>query len=134
MERGVTVKGKSIETGDIVTGIGIKWVNNETIIITNDCEVSVIPSSLRIINFPSKEEFKKEVLSDKQIYELHENLVQTTIDYLKKFDTIDVDGVSFYVDGLKESIDKGTWTPFTDSSLSLYGYEDGINKIIGFSM
>ena len=53
--------------------------------------------------------------------ELQELLMQTTIDFIKERELIDVDDVSFSADSLKESVNYGKWVPSTDSYLALYG-------------
>lgn len=134
MERNIIVKGKSVETGSKINGFGVKWVDNKVVIITEKGDVPIIPTSLNIINLPDKETFVEEVLSQEEINNLHEFLMQALIDYLKKNNIFCVDEISFDVDSLKESINYGKWIPSTDSSLLLSGYEDGKNKIIGYSM
>lgn len=62
-----------------------------------------------------------DVTTKENINELHELLVQTVIDYLKKNNLTDVDAVYFSADGLQDSVEYGEWTSGTDSSLKLNG-------------
>lgn len=50
---------------------------------------------------------------------LHDHLVQEVIDFCREHDIKNVDEVHFHADGLQESIQKGRWEPWTDSSMSL---------------
>ena len=134
MERNIIVRGKSVDTGNKINGTGVKWLDDKVFVITEKGDVQIIPTSLIITNLPDKETFVEEVLSQEEINNLHEFLMQTLIDYLKKNNIFCVDEISFDVDSLKESINHGKWIPSTDSSLLLSGYEDGKNKIIGYSM
>lgn len=134
MERNIIVRGKSVDTGNKINGTGVKWLDDKVFVITEKGDVQIIPSSLIITNLPDKETFVEEVLSQEEINNLHEFLMQTLIDYFKKNNIFCVDEISFDVDSLKESINYGKWIPSTDSSLLLSGYEDGKNKIIGYSM
>lgn len=134
MERNIIVRGKSVDTGNKINGTGVKWLDDKVFVITEKGDVQIIPTSLIITNLPDKETFVEEVLSQEEINNLHEFLMQTLIDYFKKNNIFCVDEISFDVDSLKESINYGKWIPSTDSSLLLSGYEDGKNKIIGYSM
>ena len=131
---GKLIMGRIPETRTKVEGYGVKFMGNQTFVITNDGEIEIIPSSLRICNMDQTEQFNIEVMTKEQVGDLHKLLVQTTIDYLRSQNITDVDEVSFGVDGLTASIEYGYWTPGTDSSMSLYGYEDGKNKLIGHSI
>jgi hypothetical protein len=131
---GKLIMGRLPETRAKVEGYGVKFIGNQTFVITNDGEVEVIPTSLRICADHEKEKFTKEVMTNDQVTTLHELLVQTTIDYLRSQNIKDVDEVSFGVDGLIPSVEYGQWTPATDSSLSIYGYEDNKKKLIGYSI
>lgn len=134
MERNIIVKGKSVENGDKINGFGVKWLDNKVVVITEKGDIPIIPTSLFITNLPDKETFVEKVLSQEEINHLHEFLMQTLIDYFKKNNIFRVDEISFNVDNLNESINYGKWIPSTDSSLLLSGYEEGENKIIGYSM
>ena len=57
--------------------------------------------------------------------------MDTTINFCIERDLTDIDCISFGVDGLQVSVEYGEWTPCTDSSLTAYGYQDDILKLIG---
>lgn len=130
---GKIVMGRTPETRIKVEGYGIKFMGDRTFVITNDGEKEIIPSSVRI-RLDEQESVVTEVMTQEQISEMHNLLVQTVIDYLKSHNITNVDEVTFSADGLQTSIEYGAWTPATDSGLHLYGYEDGKNKLVGFSM
>ena len=80
------------------------------------------------------EKMKHIEISGEQIAELHNLMVQTVIDYLKKNNLNDVDEIHFSADAIQASKDYGEWTPATDSSIELVGIEDGVRKEIGYRM
>ena len=59
--------------------------------------------------------------TQEDIKKLQEILVQTVIDYARKHDLSDIDGIDFTADGLKESISNGQWVPCTDSAICVQG-------------
>ena len=129
---GKIVMGRTPETRTKVEGYGVKFMGDRTFVITNDGEKEIIPSSVRI-RLDEQETVVTEVITQEQLSEMHNLLVQTVIDYLKSHNITNVDEVTFSADGL-QTIEYGAWTPATDSGLHLYGYEDGKNKLVGFSM
>lgn len=67
-----------------------------------------------------------ETIDKKKFFELHKLLVQTTIDFLKDQQVINPNEIwdlTFSVDGLPDSVDKGKWMPTTDSSLCIRGID-----------
>lgn len=130
---GKIVMGRTPETRTKVEGYGVKFMGDCTFVITNDGEKEIIPSSVRI-RLDEQETVVTEVITQEQLSEIHNLLVQTVIDYLKSHNITNVDEVTFSADGLQTSIEYGAWTPATDSGLYLYGYEGGKNKLVGFSM
>lgn len=130
---GKIVMGRTPETRTKVEGYGVKFMGDRTFVITNDGEKEIIPSSVRI-RLDEQETVVTEVITQEQLSEMHNLLVQTVIDYLRTNNITNVDEVTFSADGLQTSIEYGAWTPATDSGLRLYGYEDGKNKLVGFSM
>ena len=71
--------------------------------------------------------YKNPITTQEDIKNLHKVLVQTVIDYIKKYNLTDIDEVRFSVDGLDgDAIEFGEWTPCIDSNLSVVGLqEDG---------
>ena len=128
------IVGRKLGSGEKVNGYGLKFVNNETIIITDNGEEPIIPSSLSIRGVEDIETFEENVIPNKNIRELHDRLMETTLSYLneKKFNC--VDEINFSIDSMMSSIERNKWHPSTDSCISLYGYEDGKRKIIGYIM
>ena len=94
--------------------------------------------------------YQNPITTQEDINNLHKVLVQTVIDYIKKYNLTDIDEVNFSVDGLDgDAIEFGEWTPCMDSSLSIVGLQEGekpftdkngnkipfrVRKIIGESM
>lgn len=128
------VFGRIPETREKIEGYGVKFIDEQIFVVTKDGDIEIIPSSLRIRHFDDHETFSKEVMTQKQVHELHNLMVETIIKYLKSQNITEVDEVTFGVDGLMPSVEFGYWTPGTDSSLHLYGYEDEKNKTIGYSI
>ena len=60
----------------------------------------------------------------KEWQNLHEELVQKIINWVKEHNIADVDFVAFRVDCLSASVDFGKWHPDTDSCLELYKYNE----------
>lgn len=56
---------------------------------------------------------------DEKFYELHKKLVQEIIDYCRENNIKDADEFHLSIDGLRDSIEFGTWHPGTDSAASL---------------
>mgnify|MGYP003301551061 CR=1 FL=1 len=132
-EKKLTFWGRKIDTKEKIKGFGVKEVDNNFILICDDGEHIITPSSLTIFRDNDNIPYSKQVMTVEQINELHHTIVQTIIDYCKNKNIKDVEEVHFGVDCLQNSIDFGEWTPCTDSSLSIYGYENNEKKIIGES-
>lgn len=64
---------------------------------------------------------EKHNLTEEEIKELQDILVQTCIDFINKNNIEDLEEIDFYVDMLQESAKYGCWQPCTDSSISAYG-------------
>ena len=67
--------------------------------------------------------YKNPVTKTEDIKALQERLVQCCIDFIKERNLTDIDEVSFNVDGLRDSIEFGEWTPGMDSHISIYGVQ-----------
>lgn len=66
----------------------------------------------------------KEMLDGEVLGELHDILMQTTIEFIREKGLKNIWGVSFGADGLQESAEIGTWCPGSDSFLGVEGLED----------
>lgn len=64
----------------------------------------------------------------KDMKELLEILVQTTIDFIKERGLKDLDSVGFSADSLQESSKYSEWTPATDASIRVYGQEKKVGS------
>lgn len=128
------VVGKRLGSGEKVIGYGVKFIDNETIIITDNGDEVIIPSSLSIRGIEDAQCFEEEVMPNKNIRELHDKLMETTLSYLNENKFNCVDEINFSADSMISSIERNKWHPSTDSCISLYGYEDGKRKIIGYVM
>ena len=66
-------------------------------------------------------------------YLLQQELVQTCIEFIKKYNLTDIEEVRFTVDCLSPSVKEGSWQASTDSTLQLLGIGDDGYYEIGFS-
>jgi hypothetical protein len=127
----LTFRGTKIGLNERIEGIGVKVIDNEMFIITKDGDFPIIPSTLRISGVRDFELISEPRMTDKQIEGLHETIMSSVITYLRDNEIKGVDEVGFRVDGLEPSVEMGYWTPATDSSINIYGFEDGKKKDIG---
>ena len=70
----------------------------------------------------------------KQIRELHELLVQTSINYINKHGLFDIYGVQFQASDLSTSAKAGKWTAETDSSLIAEGLKEEGGILVRFEI
>lgn len=131
--KNLTFWGRKINTKEKIKGFGVKEIDEKLILLCDDGEHIISPSSLTI--FQDKEDipYGEEVMTSKQINELHHLFVQTAINFCREKNINGVEEIHFGVDNLKNSIEFGEWTPCTDSSMSIYGYENNERRIIGSS-
>lgn len=61
--------------------------------------------------------------------ELHNLLVKTCIDFICSHHIEDVEEIEFRADSLQQSAKYVKWMPCTDSSLTVYAYEEDENGI-----
>ena len=127
----LTFSAKRLGFEERVYGFGIKSYDEEMVILTEQGEIPVIPSSLRISGRNRPEKVKEPRMEPLQVAELHETIMSAALTYLWQHKIEGVDEIGFGADGLGPSIELGYWTPATDSSLYVYGYEDGEKKEIG---
>lgn len=62
-------------------------------------------------------------MTNKQIKELHEILMQTVVDYINNNNISDLQEIAFSADELQASAKYGKWCPETDSALTCTGYK-----------
>lgn len=84
----------------------------------------VDPATVRIIKHDDLPKYEIPVTTTKDIKELQQRLVQTCIDFIKERDLFDIYAVRFNVDGLRDSIEFGEWTPGMDSYIGVEGLQD----------
>lgn len=70
---------------------------------------------------PDYDDFKDPVTTEKDIKELLEILVQTTIDFINERNLTDIYSVGFSADDLQGSAKFGEWGPCTDASIHVMG-------------
>lgn len=70
---------------------------------------------------PDYDDFKDPVTTEKDMKELLEILVQTTIDFINERGLTDIFSVGFSADDLQVSAKSGEWTPATDASIHVTG-------------
>jgi hypothetical protein len=135
MEKTFKVIGRDINTNEKINGIGFKSYDDKLIIIKEDLTEHIVSrDSFRIIGYDMPGEFENKPISIMQVYELHNALMKTTIDYLRNQNIKDIDEIMFYADGLLESVKYGKWNAYTDSNVTLFGYENNKRKIAGYSI
>ena len=67
------------------------------------------------------DEYKDPITTEKDMKELLEILVQTTIDFISERGLTDIFSVGFSADDLQGSAKFGEWEPCTDASISITG-------------
>ena len=77
--------------------------------------------------------YSNPITTKENINELQHLLVKTCIDYMRKYNLTDIDEINFSADGLKSSYEYGEWTPGTDSSIEVIGFEYFGNSPIYFT-
>lgn len=70
---------------------------------------------------PDYDDYKDPVTTEKDLYELLDILVQTTIDFINERNLTDIDSIGFGADGLQESADAGEWVAYTDANIYATG-------------
>ena len=92
------------------------------------------------VRYHDYEKMENPQTTEKDMSELLDILVQTTIDFINERGLKDMDAVGFSADSLQESAKFNEWTPATDASIRVYGLgkvkgSDGkeftVSKIIG---
>ena len=68
-------------------------------------------------------------MTENQVKELHNIIVDTIIKYLSDNNIDDCDEIGFSIDGLKDSIEFKEWVPTTDSGLCCYRYIEKENVL-----
>lgn len=68
-------------------------------------------------------------MTENQVKELHNIIVDTIIKYLSDNNIDDCDEIGFSIDGLKDSIEFKEWVPTTDSGLCCYRYIEKENAL-----
>lgn len=131
MSRVVIVSGKKIGTNEKVIGTGFNVIDGHTYIFNKDERYEIDKDTLLIRGLPEMEKYSNHNVDEDDMQVLLERLVQTAIDVCKDRGLDVIDEISFGVDGLKDSIEFGGWTPSTDASLKIIGRHEGKRKIIG---
>lgn len=122
-----------LENGERIVGSGFKFINDDIYVINDEGEFKIKPSTLSIFGLEDIKETENKTFNKEEISDFHNKIVEFVISYLKNNNKDSVDSIAFLIDGLKESVCCGEWVPFTDSSLSLYSYENNEKKLIDFS-
>lgn len=130
----ITFRGTRTDTRERIEGVGVKSYDDEIVIITEQGEFPIIPTTLRITGKKEILPFEEPTMTQKQVRDLHETIMSAAITYLSQNKIKGVDEISFGADGLETSVELGYWTPATDSSLYVYGYENEEKREIGHNI
>lgn len=128
------VFAKRLGVNEKLTGTGINIFDGSAILYDKYASYEVEPESVLLRANVSMEKYKNPQTNEQLTHELHERLVQTVLDFMNENDIKDVDEVHFSADSLQISKMYRKWTPATDSSLTLVGYQDGKKKEISNSI
>jgi hypothetical protein len=127
------VYAKRLDSNEKLIGTGINIFDDNAILYDKYASYQVDPETVVLRRNNVIEKYENPQTTDKLAYELHNKLVQTIIDFMNEHDIKDIDEISFGADSLQISKAYHKWTPATDSSLTLYGYQGGKKKEINSS-
>ena len=127
------VYAKRLEGNEKIEGTGFNLFDGNAIVYNKYASYEVDPETVTIRANNDKPKYENPVTDSKLTNELHNKLVQTVIDFMVENNITDIDEVSFGADSLQISKQYHKWSPSTDSSLTLIGYQDGKRKIINES-
>ena len=128
------VYAKRKGSNEKLKGTGINIFDGNAILYDRYASYEVDPESVLLRANVSMEKYNNPQTNEQLTRELHERLVQTVLDFMNENDIKDVDEVHFSADSLQISKMYHKWTPATDSSLTLVGYQDGKKKEISNSI
>lgn len=131
--KSLRVYAKRLGTNEKIEGTGVNIFDNNAIVYNRYASYEVEPETIVFRSNNNKLKFENPNTDTKLTHELHNKLVQTVIDFMVEHDITDIDEISFGADALQISKLYHKWTPATDSSLILYGYQDGEKRIINES-
>lgn len=132
--KNLRITAKRINGDETLKGTGINMFDNTAILYNRFASYEVNPDTLTIRCNNEMEKYVNPQTDEKLTYELHNKLMKTLIDFMVEHDLKDIDEIYFGADSLQISKSYHKWTPATDSSLSLVGYQDGKRKEINTSI
>lgn len=124
------VYAKRLGSNEKIEGTGVNIFDGNAIIYNRYASYEADPETVVLRSNVSKPKYENPITSEKLANRLHEKLVQTVIDFMLENNITDIDEISFGADSLQVSKQYHKWTPATDSSLTLIGYQDGERRII----
>ena len=124
------VYAKRLGSDEKLQGTGINIFEGNAILYDRYASYEVEPESVLLRANVEMEKYDKPTTTNSVAHKLHEKLVQTVIDFMNENNIDDVEEISFSADSLQISKQYNKWTPATDSSLRLVGYQDGKRKEI----
>ena len=130
MSKQLVVKGTDINSEERITGTGINFIDGRAYLYNKYVWYEVDPNNVRVYGLPDLESYPDPKTNEDDASVLQERIMQTVIEVCKERNLTDIDEISFGADGLQDSIEYGSWTPSTDSSLNIIGRHDGKRKII----
>lgn len=124
----ITARGIRLGGKEVLKGNGINVVNGHAYIYVGYAWHEVEPESVRVMCHRELKLLSNPQTTQEDIRELQDRLVQCAIDFCKEKGLSDIDGISFGVDGLQDSVEYGKWGPGSDSSIVVTGLEDGLYR------
>ena len=128
------VYAKRLGSNEKLEGTGINIFDGNAILYNKYASYQVDPETVVLRRNHSVEKYENPQTDERLTRQLHEKLVQTVLDFMIEHNLNDIDEVSFGADSLQVSKGYHKWTPATDSSLTLIGYQDGKRKEINNSI
>lgn len=132
--KNLRVFAKRKDSNEKLQGTGINIIGDTAILYNQYASYEVDPETILLRADNNMEKYENPQTSKELTYELHQKLVQTVIDFLREHDINDIEEVSFGADSLQISKQYARWTPATDSSLTVIGYQDNKRKEINYSI
>lgn len=133
--KNLRVFAKRKDSQEKLKGTGINIIGDTAFLYDKYASYEVDPETILLrADNNTMENYIDPTTDSKLSFKLHEKIVQTIIDFMVENNIDDIEEVQFNADSLQISKQYRKWTPATDSSLTLIGYQDGKRKKISESI